>query len=143
MIFMMMEVGSYHYHWRQTPTQPSDEEGEEGDVCHGEQDEGLFGGGEVYGDGRGEEVDDGEVEGDVAIMKDIGFNAYRFSISWPRILPHGNLQGGVKRQGIAYYNNLINDFIANGQQPFITLFHSDFPQALEDEYGGFLNPKIV
>ncbi|WVZ03052.1 hypothetical protein V8G54_023858 [Vigna mungo] len=82
-------------------------------------------------------------KGDVAMMKDIGFNAYRFSISWPRILPHGNLQGGVNREGIAYYNNLINDLIANGQQPFITLFHSDFPQALEDEYGGFLNRKIV
>ncbi|KAG4981591.1 hypothetical protein AAZX31_12G229700 [Glycine max] len=79
---------------------------------------------------------------DVAMMKDIGFNAYRFSISWPRILPRGNLQGGVNREGITYYNNLINELIANGQQPFITLFHSDFPQALEDEYGGFLSPKI-
>ncbi|KAH1231486.1 Beta-glucosidase 13 [Glycine max] len=79
---------------------------------------------------------------DVAMMKDIGFNAYRFSISWPRILPRGNLQGGVNQEGITYYNNLINELIANGQQPFITLFHSDFPQALEDEYGGFLSPKI-
>ncbi|KAG2409724.1 Adenylate isopentenyltransferase [Vigna angularis] len=64
---------------------------DDNDVDDGEQDEGLFGGGEVYGDGRGEEVDDGEVEGDVAIMKDIGFNAYRFSISWPRILPREKL----------------------------------------------------
>ncbi|KAJ1409726.1 Glycosyl hydrolases family 1, N-terminal conserved site [Sesbania bispinosa] len=79
---------------------------------------------------------------DVAMMKDIGFNAYRFSISWARILPRGNLKGGVNREGIAYYNNLINELILNGQQPFITLFHSDLPQALEDEYGGFLSPKI-
>ncbi|KAE9592701.1 hypothetical protein Lal_00028951 [Lupinus albus] len=79
---------------------------------------------------------------DVAMMKDIGFNGYRFSISWSRILPRGNLKGGVNREGISYYNNLINELISNGQQPFITLFHSDLPQALEDEYGGFLSPKI-
>ncbi|XP_057452176.1 beta-glucosidase 13-like [Lotus japonicus] len=79
---------------------------------------------------------------DVAMMKDIGFNAYRFSISWSRVLPRGNLKGGINREGITYYNNLINELVSNGQQPFITLFHSDLPQALEDEYGGFLNPKI-
>ncbi|KAK7283852.1 hypothetical protein RIF29_13600 [Crotalaria pallida] len=79
---------------------------------------------------------------DVAMMKDIGFNAYRFSISWSRILPRGNLKGGVNQEGILYYNNLINELISHGQQPFITLFHSDLPQALEDEYGGFLSPRI-
>ncbi|XP_028787395.1 beta-glucosidase 24-like [Neltuma alba] len=76
-------------------------------------------------------------------MKDIGFNAYRFSISWPRILPYGNLKGGVNPEGIRYYNNLIDELISNGMQPFVTLFHWDLPQALEDEYGGFLSPKIV
>ncbi|CAI8600817.1 unnamed protein product [Vicia faba] len=79
---------------------------------------------------------------DVAMMKDIGFNAYRFSIAWSRILPRGNLNGGINQEGVIYYNNLINDLISNGQKPFITLFHSDLPQALEDEYGGFLSPKI-
>ncbi|KAF7835975.1 beta-glucosidase 17 isoform X3 [Senna tora] len=80
---------------------------------------------------------------DVGIMKDIGFNAYRFSISWPRILPKGNLKGGLNPEGIQYYNNLIDELISNGLQPFVTLFHWDLPQALEDEYGGFLSPKIV
>ncbi|KAI4333182.1 hypothetical protein L6164_018020 [Bauhinia variegata] len=80
---------------------------------------------------------------DVAIMKDIGFNAYRFSISWPRILPRGNLKGGINHEGITYYNNLINELLSNGVQPFITLFHGDLPQALDDAYGGFLSPKIV
>ncbi|MED6182764.1 hypothetical protein PIB30_031766 [Stylosanthes scabra] len=80
---------------------------------------------------------------DVNIMKDIGFNAYRFSISWSRILPGGNLSGGINKQGIQYYNNLINELLSNGIQPFVTIFHWDLPQSLEDSYGGFLSPHIV
>ncbi|PNX78043.1 beta-glucosidase 12-like protein, partial [Trifolium pratense] len=78
---------------------------------------------------------------DIGMMKDIGFQAYRFSISWSRILPSG--KGKVNQEGITYYNNLINELLSNGLQPYITLFHWDLPQALEDEYGGFLSPKIV
>ncbi|RVW48658.1 Cyanogenic beta-glucosidase [Vitis vinifera] len=80
---------------------------------------------------------------DVGIMKGMSLDAYRFSISWSRILPNGKLGGGVNKEGIAYYNNLINELLSNGLQPFITLFHWDLPQALEDEYGGFLSPLIV
>ncbi|XP_066369553.1 beta-glucosidase 24-like isoform X1 [Miscanthus floridulus] len=80
---------------------------------------------------------------DVKIMKDIGFNAYRFSISWTRILPNGKLSGGVNMEGIKYYNNLINKLISEGIQPFVTLFHWDSPQALEQQYGGFLSQLIV
>ncbi|XP_050224064.1 beta-glucosidase 12-like [Mercurialis annua] len=80
---------------------------------------------------------------DVGIMKEMGLDAYRFSISWSRILPKGKLNGGVNKEGIKYYNNLINELLANGIKPFITLFHWDLPQALEDEYGGFLSYKIV
>ncbi|KAK4285546.1 hypothetical protein QN277_002232 [Acacia crassicarpa] len=80
---------------------------------------------------------------DVALMKDVGFNAYRFSISWSRVLPWGHLKGRVDPEGIAYYNNLINELLSKGMQPFVTLFHWDLPQALEDEYGGFLSPRIV
>ncbi|WJZ88540.1 hypothetical protein VitviT2T_007828 [Vitis vinifera] len=80
---------------------------------------------------------------DVGIMKGMSLDAYRFSISWSRILPNGKLGGGVNKEGIAYYNNLINELLANDLQPFITLFHWDLPQALEDEYGGFLSPLIV
>ncbi|XP_077227618.1 beta-glucosidase 12-like [Tasmannia lanceolata] len=80
---------------------------------------------------------------DVKIMKNMGLDAYRFSISWSRILPYGNIHGGVNQEGIRYYNSLINDLISNGIQPFVTLFHWDVPQGLEDDYGGFLSSKIV
>ncbi|XP_020532858.1 beta-glucosidase 13 isoform X2 [Jatropha curcas] len=80
---------------------------------------------------------------DVAIMKSLGFDAYRFSISWSRLLPRGHLNGGVNQAGINYYNNLINELLLNGIQPFVTLYHWDLPQALEDEYGGFLSAKII
>ncbi|RVW48655.1 Non-cyanogenic beta-glucosidase [Vitis vinifera] len=80
---------------------------------------------------------------DVGIMKGMNLDAYRFSISWSRILPNGKLSGGVNKKGIDYYNNLINELLANGIQPFVTIFHWDLPQALEDEYGGFLSPHSV
>ncbi|RDX87882.1 Beta-glucosidase 12, partial [Mucuna pruriens] len=76
-------------------------------------------------------------------MKYMNLDAYRFSISWSRILPKGKLSGGINQEGIKYYNNLINELLANGLQPFVTLFHWDLPQALEDEYGGFLSPQII
>ncbi|KAL4198176.1 hypothetical protein AMTRI_Chr03g44600 [Amborella trichopoda] len=80
---------------------------------------------------------------DIKLMKDMGMDAYRFSISWSRVLPKGSLKGGVNEEGIAYYNNLINGLISKGLKPFVTMFHWDLPQALDDEYEGFLSPKIV
>ncbi|KAG6590220.1 Cyanogenic beta-glucosidase, partial [Cucurbita argyrosperma subsp. sororia] len=80
---------------------------------------------------------------DVALMKNIGFGVYRFSIAWTRILPLGKLSGGVNKDGIEYYHNLIDELLANGIKPFVTLFHWDVPEALEIEYGGFLNRQIV
>ncbi|RLM64292.1 beta-glucosidase 12-like [Panicum miliaceum] len=80
---------------------------------------------------------------DVRLMKDMGMDAYRFSISWTRILPNGSLSGGVNREGVRYYNNLIDELLLKGVQPFVTLFHWDSPQALEHKYGGFLSPNIM
>ncbi|KAL6652542.1 hypothetical protein ACP70R_011467 [Stipagrostis hirtigluma subsp. patula] len=80
---------------------------------------------------------------DVRLMKDMGMDAYKFSISWTRILPNGSLSGGINSQGVRYYNNLIDELLLKGVQPFVTLFHWDSPQALEDKYGGFLSPNIV
>ncbi|XP_061361379.1 cyanogenic beta-glucosidase-like isoform X1 [Gastrolobium bilobum] len=80
---------------------------------------------------------------DIGIMKYMNLDAYRFSISWSRVIPKGKLSAGVNHEGINYYNNLINKLVANGLQPYVTIFHWDVPQVLEDEYGGFLSPHIV
>ncbi|PWZ44057.1 hypothetical protein Zm00014a_032332 [Zea mays] len=80
---------------------------------------------------------------DVRLLKEIGMDAYRFSISWSRILPNGTLEGGINPDGIKYYKNLINLLLENGIEPFVTIFHWDTPQALMDKYGGFLDKSIV
>ncbi|KAF9665397.1 hypothetical protein SADUNF_Sadunf16G0118300 [Salix dunnii] len=76
-------------------------------------------------------------------MKGMGMDAFRFSISWSRVLPHGRLSAGINEEGIQFYNNLIDELIKNGIQPFATLFHWDTPQAIEDKYGGFLSRNIL
>ncbi|KAB5519663.1 hypothetical protein DKX38_023982 [Salix brachista] len=79
---------------------------------------------------------------DVQRMKEMGTDVFRFSISWSRVLPHGRLSAGINEEGIKFYNDLIDDLLENGLQPYMsTLFHWDTPQALEDKYG--LSPNIV
>ncbi|XP_043708508.1 beta-glucosidase 22-like isoform X1 [Telopea speciosissima] len=78
---------------------------------------------------------------DVKLMVDTGLEAYRFSISWSRLIPNG--RGPVNPKGLQYYNNLINELTSHGIQPHVTLFHYDLPQTLEDEYKGWLSLKIV
>ncbi|KAJ7949108.1 Beta-glucosidase [Quillaja saponaria] len=80
---------------------------------------------------------------DIKLLKKIGLDSFRFSISWSRILPKGKISGGVNPLGVKFYNNLINELLSNGIKPLVTLLHYDTPQALEDEYGSFLSPKIV
>ncbi|KAL2945381.1 Beta-glucosidase 22 [Bienertia sinuspersici] len=74
-------------------------------------------------------------------MVETGLDAYRFSISWSRLIPDG--RGPINPKGLRYYNNLINELIIHGIEPHVTLSHSDIPQILEDEYGGFLDPRII
>lgn len=75
---------------------------------------------------------------DVDLMKEMGVNAYRFSISWTRLIPDGI--GEVNLKGTEFYNNLINRLIENNIIPMITLFHWDYPIALEN-LGGWRNPQ--
>ncbi|XP_042452484.1 beta-glucosidase 18-like [Zingiber officinale] len=78
---------------------------------------------------------------DIELMESLGVNAYRFSISWSRILPRGRL-GGTNSLGIAFYNRLIDALLLKGIKPFATLNHYDIPQELEVRYGGWLNPQL-
>lgn len=65
---------------------------------------------------------------DVALMKELGLKAYRFSVSWPRVLPDGT--GAVNEKGLQFYSDLVDELLKNGITPYVTLFHWDLPMAL-------------
>ena len=77
---------------------------------------------------------------DVQLMKDMGLNSYRFSISWARILPQG--VGKKNQEGIDYYNSVLDALQEAQIEPAVTLYHWDLPQALEDQ-GGWLNASVA
>jgi beta-glucosidase len=111
--------------------------------------------GAAHEDGRGESVwdrfaatpgkvrngDTGEIacdfyhryREDVALIRELGLDAFRFSIGWPRVLPEG--RGRVNAAGLDFYDRLVDELLANDVEPFATLFHWDTPQALEDAGG--------
>ncbi|XP_049836425.1 myrosinase 1-like [Schistocerca gregaria] len=78
---------------------------------------------------------------DVQALKDLGAKVYRFSISWSRILPNGDIDV-INQAGIDYYNNLINLLLENDIQPMVTMYHWDLPQALQ-YIGGWPNPILA
>ena len=79
-------------------------------------------------------------ETDLNIMQDLKIPAYRFSISWPRVIK--NLNGDINEAGLAYYDKIVDGLIARNIIPYITLFHWDLPQYLQ-EIGGWENPKTI
>ena len=77
---------------------------------------------------------------DVELMKGLGHNAYRFSVAWPRVMPSG--RGEVNAAGLKFYSDLVDELLAAGIEPYLTIYHWDLPQALQD-IGGWQNPDIV
>ncbi len=77
---------------------------------------------------------------DVALMSELGLQAYRFSIAWPRILPNG--RGSVNQKGLDFYGRLTDTLLEANITPFVTLYHWDMPQILEEQ-GGWPNRDIV
>ncbi|KAL7137060.1 hypothetical protein ABFS83_10G068700 [Erythranthe nasuta] len=80
---------------------------------------------------------------DIDLMKKLGLDAYRLSLAWTRILPGGRLSGGVNREGVKFYSDIIDYSLSKGIQPYVTIFHWDTPTFLQAEYGGFASPRIV
>ncbi|MBM6404086.1 beta-glucosidase [Phycicoccus sp. CSK15P-2] len=76
---------------------------------------------------------------DVALMADLGIESYRFSVAWPRVRPDG---GSVNPRGLDFYERLVDDLLAAGIHPWLTLYHWDLPQALEDR-GGWTSRETV
>ncbi|WP_411168912.1 GH1 family beta-glucosidase [Clostridium sp. MB05] len=77
---------------------------------------------------------------DIKLMAEMGLESYRFSISWPRIIPNGI--GEVNQKGIEFYNNIIDECLKYGIVPFATLYHWDLPQVLEEK-GGWTNKETI
>jgi len=77
---------------------------------------------------------------DVKVMRELGLNAYRFSIAWGRVLPAGT--GKVNKKGLDFYSRLVDELLKAGIKPNATLYHWDLPEALDDR-GGWLNPDIA
>lgn len=78
---------------------------------------------------------------DVELMAECGFSSYRFSLSWSRIIPNGD--GKVNENGIAFYNNLINELIEHNITPIVTLYHYDMPVWVDEECHGWRSRKVI
>ena len=78
---------------------------------------------------------------DIALMAEMGFKTYRFSISWSRIIPEGT--GAINPKGIEYYNNVIDECLKYGIEPIVTLSHFEMPLYLAKKYGGWRNRQLI
>lgn len=78
---------------------------------------------------------------DIALFAGMGFNCYRFSISWSRVFPNG--EGEINKEGLEFYDKVVDELIAKGIEPMICLYHFDTPLALMKKYGGWTGRGIV
>ncbi|XP_044049897.1 lactase-like b isoform X2 [Siniperca chuatsi] len=84
-----------------------------------------------------------KVKDDVSLIKELKLNHYRFSISWPRLIPTGIKSDHINEKGIQYYSELIDHLLENKITPVVTLYHWDLPQVLQEKYGGWQNISMV
>jgi beta-glucosidase/6-phospho-beta-glucosidase/beta-galactosidase len=84
-----------------------------------------------------------KLEEDLALIKDLGVDFYRLSLSWSRILPTGHIDGQINEAGVAYYEDILTKLQENDIQAMVTLYHWDLPQPLQEHMGGWLNDTIV
>ncbi|CAA7017243.1 unnamed protein product [Microthlaspi erraticum] len=82
-------------------------------------------------------------EKDIDVLDELNATGYRFSFAWSRIIPRGRRNRGVNKDGIKYYRDLIKGLQDRNITPFVSLFHWDLPQVLQDDYEGFLSPQII
>ena len=78
---------------------------------------------------------------DIALMAEMGFREYRFSIAWPRIIPDGD--GEINEAGVKHYHEVIDECLKYGIEPVITLYHFDLPDALQKKYGGWASRQCI
>ena len=78
---------------------------------------------------------------DVGLIKELGVKAYRFSVAWPRVFPEGD--GAPNPKGFDFYDRLLDELLANGIEPYATLYHWDLPQSLQDRFGGWQSPETA
>jgi beta-galactosidase len=98
--------------------------------------------GKVYGGHTGAIACDhyNRFEEDIELMRSLHLSAYRFSVSWARLMPDGT--GEINQEGLAFYNKLIDKLVACGIEPYLTLYHWELPYELHKK-GGWMNPEIV
>lgn len=80
---------------------------------------------------------------DIELLKATGAQVYRFSLSWSRIIPVGGRKDPINEKGLQFYKQFVDDLLAEGIMPMITLFHWDLPDGLDKRYGGLLNKEFV
>lgn len=79
---------------------------------------------------------------DIALMKEMGFNSFRLSISWSRLFPNGD-EAEPLEAGLKFYDEVINEVVANGMEPIVTMLHYDIPLTIVTKYGGFRNKEVI